>query len=105
MARSELPKAKSRPRSSVASDFDNYSVSRDWYAYSVQLMPPPNPILGQFDPPYDLTKYRMPRYMLSIIFRQYPARAQTYCAETLEKEGWFDREGWKITGDWFPGTH
>jgi hypothetical protein len=86
----------------AAIDFDNYRVSRDWYAYSVQLMPPADPILRQSDPPYDITKYRMPRFMSSIIFRQYPARAQTYAAETLEKEGWFDRDGWKITGDWFP---
>lgn len=86
----------------AAVDFDNYQVSRDWYTYSVQLMPPPVKTLGEADPVYDRTKYRMPRFMSSIIFRQYPARAQTYVAENLEKEGWFDREGWKITGDWFP---
>jgi hypothetical protein len=85
-----------------AIDFDNYTVSRDWYTYAVQLMPPPDKHLTQFDPPYDQTKYRMPRYMSPIIFRGYPARAQTYIAEHLETEGWFDREGWKITGDWFP---
>ena len=85
-----------------ASDFDNYRVSRDWYTYAVDLMPPPDKVLTQTDPPFDVTKYRMPRFMLPIIFRQYPARAQTYCAETLEKEGWFDHDGWKITGEWFP---
>ncbi len=85
-----------------AIDFDNYTVSRDWYTYAVQLMPPADKHLSQFEPAYDLTKYRMPRYMAPIIFRGYPARAETYVAENLEKEGWFDRDGWKITGDWFP---
>jgi hypothetical protein len=90
------------PANPTNPDFDNYAVARDWYTFAVNLMPEPNRNLSQFDPDYDRTRYRMPRYMMSIIFRQYPARGQTYIGERLEKEGWFDRDGWKITGDWFP---
>ncbi len=85
-----------------SSYFDNYQVARDWYAYAVQLMPPPDPALGPNEPNYDRAKYRMPKYMAAIIFRQYPARAQTYVAETMEKEGWFDKDGWKLPDEWFP---
>src|SRR5262249_37396570 len=41
-------------------------------------------------------------YMASHLFRGYPARGQTYVAEKLEAEGWFDRDGWRIGGYWFP---
>jgi hypothetical protein len=85
-----------------SSDFDNYQVSRDWYTYAAQIMPPPDPSLGPNEPNFDHTKYRMPKFMAPIIFRQYPARAQTYVAETMEKEGWFDKDGWKLPDDWFP---
>ena len=82
-------------------DFDNYMVSRDWMTYAQEPLPPPEPPMSALMPNYDRTKYRMPKFT-AIIFRQSPARAQTYVAEFLQKEGWFDQEGWKITGDWFP---
>jgi hypothetical protein len=47
----------------------------------------------------DRTKQRRPKFTTAI-FRNYPARAQSYAAENLEKEGWFDDKGWLIT-DWF----
>jgi hypothetical protein len=86
-----------------AADFENHHCSREWYLYANEPLPPPdrelsmNPFPRSFDP----HKHRMPRYMASAIFRGYPSRAQGYIAETLESEGWFDSEGWKITG-WFP---
>jgi hypothetical protein len=86
---------------------DNYTVARSWYAYSLKAMPPPSSIPTMNDPPYDRTKYRMPRYMASQIFRGYPSRGQTFIADTYEAEGWFDRDGWLIRGwfkdDRFPG--
>ena len=66
-------------------DFDNFTTARDWYTYSVQAV----------------HSGRKPQYMAEKIFLGYPARGQAYVAEYLEKEGWFDEEGWKIKG-WFP---
>jgi hypothetical protein len=40
--------------------------------------------------------------MAATIFRGYPARGQTYVAEYLERDGWFDDQGWRIAGSsWF----
>jgi hypothetical protein len=42
------------------------------------------------------------------LFRQAPARAQSYVAERLQKEGWFDESGWALDANrsgrsrWFP---
>jgi hypothetical protein len=44
----------------------------------------------------DPLKYRIPKRPATIIFRQGPMRAQTYLAERLTKEGWFDQEPWSI---------
>jgi hypothetical protein len=82
-------------------DFGNFHVARDWYEFAQEPLPPPTRDLDFSAPPYDPRRYRMPRYMASLIFRDYPARAQNYIADYLEQEGWFDSEGWKITG-WFP---
>lgn len=85
-----------------AVDFDNFAVARDWYTYANNPLPPPAPRLsGKSEAYRPEVGERMPRYIAAIIFRQYPARAQTYVAEYLEKEGWFGADGWKITG-WFP---
>jgi hypothetical protein len=63
-------------------------------------LPPPEPATSGNTPPYDQRKYRMPRAIALSIFRGYPARGEAYAAENLGKDGWFDREGWKIIG-WF----
>jgi hypothetical protein len=68
-----------------AMDFDNFMTARDWYTYSVQAV----------------HTGRKPQNMAEKIFLGYPARGQNYVAEYLEKEGWFDEEGWKIKG-WLP---
>jgi hypothetical protein len=68
-------------------DFDNFMTARDWYTYAVKPLAPP--------------LRRKARYMAEKIFLGYPARGQAYVAEYLEKEGWFDAEGWKIRG-WYP---
>jgi hypothetical protein len=80
--------------------FDNFQVARDWFIYAQKPLPPPDPVQSVLNPNvYDPRKYRLPRFTVHI-FRSYPARAQTYNAEHLEREGWFDRDGWGITG-WF----
>jgi hypothetical protein len=65
--------------------FDNFLASRSWMSYAQE--------------PYEESK-RAPRKPATLIFLGYPARAQAYYAERIEKEGWFDQEGWIIT-DWF----
>lgn len=65
---------------------NNFAFARAWYEYAQ-------------DPLY-LTPPHMPHYTLGV-FRPYPARAQAFIAERLEKEGWFDLDGWKVS-DWFP---
>src|SRR5205814_9900206 len=51
---------------------------------------------------------RIPRQPAEVIFRQYPARSQSYIGERLEKEGWFDESGWAVDAGrsggqrWFP---
>ena len=83
-------------------DFDNFVCARDWYAYSVEPLPPPKRDLNpEVQMSFDKTKYRIPRNMSATIFRGYPNRGQSYVAEYLQKEGWFDAEGWQING-WFP---
>jgi hypothetical protein len=72
--------------SDLGDDFDNYHAARAWYGYSQ------DPLVGGL---------RRPRFMSQIIFENYPARAQSYVAERLGMEGWFDNEGWEIK-DWFP---
>ena len=92
------PKGQRRVSDPDQIDLDNFMVARDWYAYAVEPMPDPVPEFGGLPAPYDPRKYRMPRYMAATIFRGYPARGQTYIAEYQERDGWFDREGWRIAG-------
>ncbi|MCI0639178.1 MAG: hypothetical protein L0Y70_08890 [Gemmataceae bacterium] len=80
-------------------NLDVFLVSRTWYQYSQIPLPPPTRDLST-DPAVNSTKHRVPRYMSITIFRGYPARAQSYVAENLQLDGWFDDEGWVIT-DWF----
>ncbi len=83
--------------------FDMFHAARAWFAYANTVVPPPktdeqgdplpwaSPRPGEFDP----FRYRLPRAPAMIIFRQQAPRAQTYLAERLQKEGWFDESsGW-----------
>lgn len=90
--------------------FSAFKVARAWFSYSLLLLPPPirdeqgNPLPGPTPPPgqdgHDPSKHRVPRMPMLIIFRQGAPRAQSYQAELEQKEGWFDKEGWRIEG-WF----
>lgn len=89
-----------RDEQELGDDFDNFTAARAWFTYAQRPLPPPEPKPVAIVKNPDATKYRMPRAMASHIFRGYPARGQTYVAEHLETEGWFDQEGWHITS-WF----
>jgi hypothetical protein len=47
--------------------------------------------------------------MALLIFRDYPCKAQTFEAERLQRDGWFDAAGWEVDegydlrNHWFPG--
>ena len=73
----------------LGDDFDCYGTARAWYSYAQD--------------PLHSAKKKKPRYMAKIIFQGYPARAQAYVAERLQQEGWFDGDGWEITG-WKPAS-
>jgi hypothetical protein len=80
--------------------FDGYTASRAWYTYSCEPLPGWDPLRpGRTLPITDRVKQRQPK-MTTAIFAHYPARSQSYIAERLQQEGWFDRDGWLIT-DWF----
>jgi hypothetical protein len=74
-------------------------AARAWYRYANEVIPPPNP-----EPSFGPTNYRDPerkRRMPKsgptlIIFRQGPQRAQSFVAEQLAKDGWFDASPWIV---------
>lgn len=84
----------------VDDEFDNYLTARAWHSYAQDPLPPPHQNIGDRKQNPDPRQYRLPKAPATIIYRNYPARAQAYFAEYLEKEGWFD-EGWAV-GEVFP---
>ena len=92
--------------------FDAYLAARGWFRYANVVVVPPKtdsedgtpipwrtPIQGE----YDQLRYRVPARPTLVIFRMNPSRAQTYYAERLTKEGWFDTDTqWNINarGAW-----
>jgi hypothetical protein len=82
---------------------DLHVVSRAWFEYAQQPVPPPSPDPNA-EAQFDRMKYRLPKAPALPIFRGYPARAQAFSAEVMQEEGWFDADGWLIR-DWFDGTH
>lgn len=105
--------------------FSAYKAARAWFTYSLLLLPPslkdgplygrsdtegdpiPGPIPAAGTGGHDPAKHRVPRLPTMIIFRQGAPRAQTYCAELEQKEGWYDGDGWRIddpsaADPWFP---
>lgn len=98
--------------------FDAFHAARSWFAYSLTVVPPPKtdetgtplPWASPRPGEYDAFRYRVPRSPALIIFRQYAPRSQSYLAERLQKEGWFDEtSSWNpdeqasAANQWFPG--
>lgn len=105
------------PESRLDDTFDAFHAARAWAYYALPVVPPPKvdsagePLPWDFPRPgdYDASRYRMPRAPALIIFRQQGPRCQTYLAERLAKEGWFDKSSaWTpddrstSAGAWFP---
>jgi hypothetical protein len=86
----------------VEGEYDAFAVARAWYKYAQEALPPSSKdIPGASEEIEDRFHQRLPRHITTVIFRDYPARAQSYVGERLQEEGWFDESGWTITG-WFP---
>ena len=82
--------------------WDGYVLARAWYSYSQEPIPDADELPGSMKEITDPVHQRRPRHMTTLIFRHYPARAQSYVAERLEEEGWYDVEGWSMKGpEWF----
>ena len=82
-------------------------AARAWFAYGNEAVPPPNEEPGPTnflyrDPEH---KRRVPKQPMLIIYRQGPPRAQTYHAEQLTKEGWFDNDLWVVDEDGITGQN
>jgi hypothetical protein len=91
---------------------DAFMTARAWYSSANAALPPPSQEpsqSGTYNP--DPLKYRIPKRPATIIFRQGPMRAQSYIAERLTKEGWFDAKDPWVVDDvldedraWLPKT-
>jgi hypothetical protein len=120
-----LPKAfgsgEYDPKKPTGDDFDALHAAKAWYEFAQNVIPPPMEGIAQSSPKaappgkepgdgeYDPYRYRMPARPSLIIFRMQPGRSQTYLAERLQLEGWFDAgTKWNPAenglGNWFPGT-
>jgi hypothetical protein len=96
----------------LGDDFDNYEAARCWFCYSQDPLPDAEimtELKDRIERVAGQKGRRLPRQPAEVIFRQQPARAQSYTAERLLKEGWFDASGWEVDegrsgrNRWFPG--
>ena len=97
--------------------FDAFHASRAWFSYAQPIVPPaktdargePLPWKSPEPGEYDTRRYRMPRSPALVIYKTEPCRSQSYLAERLATEGWFDKEtvwdpaGAGATGLWGSG--
>jgi hypothetical protein len=96
----------------LGDSFCNYQAARAWFSYAQDPLPDPEPMVEIQDRRERLRNQkgrRLPRQPAEVIFRQYPARAESFVGERLQKEGWFDESGWAVDAGrsglsrWFPG--
>ena len=90
--------------SDLGETFSGYIAARAWFKYANELVPPNprdennNPLPSTAPTDFDPFKYRLPRLPVLILFRQGPPRAQSFQAEMMQKDGWFDGAGWDVDG-------
>lgn len=107
----------SRGQEPIATDtlddnlFDGFVAARAWFSYAQDPLPDIEPMTDALDRPERIKQLkgrRLPRQPAEVLFRQAPCRAQSYVAEWIQKEGWYDDSGWAIDGNrtgrdrWFP---
>lgn len=79
--------------------------ARAWFMHAQTVVPPPKEGVPSMSPgrgEYDPFRYRIPERPALIVFRMSPPRAQTYVAERLQKEGWFEKDGSPAATVWDP---
>jgi hypothetical protein len=104
------PNPESREMTNEA--LDVFVISRTWYQYCQEPLPPPKTQPGVLEEEQKWQErierdrqekgilYRPAKTMAMEIFRSYPGRGQVYVAESLEGEGWFGEGGWRVER-WF----
>jgi hypothetical protein len=80
---------------------DVFRIGRAWSEYSIDPLPPETNDPSDPRKYYDPLKHRLPKAMAIEIFRGYPARCETFFAEGLQEEGFFEGEGWQTPPRWF----
>lgn len=88
--------------SQLLDEHDGYAIARSWFSYAQEPLPKPANLPGHSEPIENAVYQRLPKHMMTIIFRSHPCLAQRSTAERYLEEGWFDNSGWSIP-DWFPG--
>jgi hypothetical protein len=85
----------------IPDECDPFLLARTWYGYAQECIPPPHETWPADNAAVrDSSRERVPGNMQTIIFRSAPARAQTYIAERLQEEGWYDDEPFTLKA-WF----
>lgn len=87
-----------RTREFTKESIDVYLMCRTWYEFAQKPLPAPDPNPRPIGQDYDKTRFRIPKQMVTQLFRQYPARAQVYIAEGMEEQGYIDGDGWDVVG-------
>jgi hypothetical protein len=72
---------------------DGVDISRIWYEFSVEPLPPPQTELDKDVSPRSSRFYRTPTNMHSMIFRANPVRSWCLMGQELDKEGWTEEAG------------
>ncbi|HEY7329383.1 MAG TPA: hypothetical protein VH592_17210 [Gemmataceae bacterium] len=89
--------------SRLLDEHDGFQVARAWFSYAQEPVPKPGNLPGHTEPIENPVVQRIPKHMMTIIFRSHPCLATRSTAERLMDEGWFDESGWAIP-DWFRDT-
>jgi hypothetical protein len=86
------PQNEARPTDDTDDTFDAFLAAKSWFAYGQVPLPPTDDMPGMTPTltGSDRFKYRIPKQPMLVLFRQSPARAQTYYADRLQAEGWVD---------------
>lgn len=81
-------------------EHDAFQVARAWYSFAQEPVPKPAELPGNSEPIVNRVYQRLPRHMMTVIFRSHPYQARRFTAERLQDEGWYDSSGWDIS-EWF----
>lgn len=95
--RADFPELEVAAEDRLDDSVDSYVIARTWFQYANTSPPLPPPSDDPAKPlaHYDASVHRLPRMPRLIIFRDYPAKAQSFLAERRQREGWFG-PGWEI---------